>query len=297
MIDSIISGYIGDKKFEQDMEFSDIVDALDAIGEDTDDMTLFNGHSDMAVPISLYAPQSVKTELLKSMTLPTTAGEIRKGDSEYYVENQSGSFTWYSSSALNNDYTIDNTKIAPAIADILDLGSLDYATGLLFNEISSVTNGQSSGSFGGSVSFADKKHSNNNSNYLFCSYANSSKGLSVDRNSTSYTLNGSKQENAKIGNLLPSSLFILKDKNDLETGKFYVPYNILTASGQAWSVTITCNVPGYSKILTATGTGSITLPQAASGQQIIYTDGTRVYHPGDTIAYSSANLSLTAYVK
>lgn len=297
LINGIISGSIGNKKIEQDMSFSDLADALEAIGEDTDDMELFNGHSDMAVPISLYAPQSVKTELLKSMTLPTTAGEIRKGNSEYYVENQSGSFTWYSSSALNNDYTIDNTKIAPAIADILDLGSLDYATGLLFNEISSVSAGQSSGSFGGSVTFADEEHSNNNSDYLFCSYANSSKGLSVDRNSTSYTLNGSKQENTKIGNLLPSSLFVLKNRNDLETGRFYVPYNILTATNQAWSITITSNVPGYSKILTATGTGSITLPQAASGQQIIYTDGTRVYNPGDTIAYSSTPVNLTAYVK
>ena len=104
-------------------------------------------------------------------------------------------------------------------------------------------------------------------------------------------------KNAKIANLLPSSLFVLKDRSDVNTGKFYVPYSILTATNQAWSVTITCNVPGYSKILTATGTGSITLPQAASGQQVIYTDGTRVYNPGDTIAYSSTPVNLTAYVK
>ena len=89
-------------------------------------MTLFGEHTDMAVPIALYAPDSVRNDLLSAMGLPTTAGQIRTGSNEYYAKNESGDVTWYSSSALNNKYTIDNTKIAPALAKILNLGTLNF---------------------------------------------------------------------------------------------------------------------------------------------------------------------------
>ena len=181
------------------------------------------------VPISLYAPDSVRNELLTAMGLPIKAGQIRTGTNEYYVKNESGSMTWYSSSALNNDYTIDNTKIAPALTQVLKLGTLDSATAALFVSVGKYNGTTFKANYGGELIFADTTHENYYAKYNCNTYKNG--GLSISRNATTYTLNGVEKEIPKIGNAIPKALFVLDSPEQGTKGTFYVPYSVLQDAG------------------------------------------------------------------
>ena len=192
-------------------------------------MTLAGEHTDMAVPISLYAPEDIRSELLTAMGLPTKAGQIRTGDNAYYAKNESGDMTWYSSSALNNDYTIDNTKIAPALTQVLKLGSLDSATSTLFVPVGKYNGTTFSATYGGELVFADTTHENYYAKYNCNTYKNG--GLSISRNATTYTLDGVEKEIPKIGNAIPKALFVLDTQGQGTKGTFYVPYAVLADAG------------------------------------------------------------------
>ena len=231
LIDGIISGYLGETEFHCMLTYAEIKEALADMGENSEAMALVGGHTEMAVPISLYAPDSTKDTLLNAMGLPTADGDIRLGDSQYYVANQGDSLSWYSSSALNNDYTVDNTVIAPAIASVLELGSLDDATKMLFNPVCHIdSDGNITTDYNGSITFGDTLYENYYSKYYDSMLT--AQGLFVDRNSTGYTLDGTDYENEKIGDLLPLSLFVLDHKDDPKAGTFYVPANILEKLGK-----------------------------------------------------------------
>lgn len=229
LINGIITGKIGDTAITSETKFGPIKELLTNAGEDTAKMTLFGEHTDMAVPISLYAPDSVRNDLLSAMGLPTAAGQIRTGDNEYYAKNESGDMTWYSSSALNNNYTIDNTKIAPALTKVLNLGSLDAATNTLFSAVGKYNGTTFSGTYGGELIFADTTHENYYAMYNCNTYKNG--GLSISRNSTTYTLNGETKEIPKIGNAIPKALFVLDSTEQATRGTFYVPYSVLKDAG------------------------------------------------------------------
>ena len=227
LIDSIISGYIGDTEFHNLLSFDEIKEALADTGADSTEMELVNGHTEMAVPISLYAPESTENTLITTMGLPTEDGDIRLGDSQYYVANQGDSLTWYTSSALNNDYTVENTVIAPALASVLDLGSLDDATAKLFNAVCHIDgDGNMTSDYGASITFGDTLYENANATYYDCMLT--AGDMFVERCSTGYTLNATDTVNEKIGDQLPLSLFVLDDKEDPKAGTFYVPASILS---------------------------------------------------------------------
>ena len=76
-----------------------------------------------------------------------------------------------------------------------------------------------------------------------------------------------------------------------------MPYTILTTAKLGWSVTISDSAYGFDRVLYEKGTGSIVLPNAPVGKQVIYTDGLQVYNPGDTLTYNGKNIVLTAYTK
>lgn len=226
VIDGIISGFIGEEEWHSMMSYADIKDALSDIGADTENMTLVGGHTEMAVPISLYAPESVEDPLRSAMGLPAEDGDVRLGDSQYYVANQGDSLTWYTSSALNNDYTIENSAITPALVSILELGSLDEATKKLFTPVCHIDgDGNITSDYGGSITFGDTLYETDFSKYYDCMFTYLS--LTVERNSTGYTLSATDKENEKIGNQLPQSIFILDHKDDPKAGTFYVPASIL----------------------------------------------------------------------
>ena len=297
IIESIISGKIGDVDFHSLLTYSDIKKALSGLGGDSSKMSFLYGHSDMAVPICLYAPDSVRTTLLENMGLPTVAGDIRLGSSQYYVPNAGDSFTWYTSSALNNDYTIDNTKIAPAIAKALGMGSLDDATAILFNPVAHLDEEENTtGEYGGELAYKDDYHDANYSIYCSCTYTNKDVGLTINKNDTAYTLDGVRKECGTIGKQPLKSLYVLDERLTPEYGTFYVPYTVLVESKLAWSVTIQNNGFGFDKVITAKPNADIVLPQI-DGAQATFTDGTNTYHSGDTVPYSGVNVILTVQTK
>ncbi len=294
LIDGIITGYIGNTELENVTKFADIKEALDDVGANTENMKLHRDHTDMAVPLCVYAPDSVKAELLTNLGLPTEKGNVRTGSSMYYVPNAGNSYTWYTSSALNNDYTIDNTKIAPAIAKTLSMGSLDDATTILYNKVGSVKDGQFSGEYGGKIVFSGEVLKNSYAQYRSCQYVNESANLTVERNMLPLGLpNPNNQENF-INNMPLRSIFVLDERLKPENGSFYVPYTKLVNSKLAWSVTITHSDRKMPTVLLGKGTADITLP-AAEG--VTYTDGTKTYNPGDTISYNGTNITLTVNSK
>lgn len=221
LIDGIITGKIGDKELYNRAGFQYIIDALRDAGADSSAMTLHSGHTDMAVPISLYAPSSIREELLTNMTLPTTPGNVRTGTKEYYVPNESGTLTWYASSALNADYVIDNTKIAPALVKTLDLGSLDDASATLFNKIASTDEDTDN------LIFDENPDYNGYGQYYSVTYVSADNTLSIERNAISYQRNGQKVNIQKIGNLYPKPIFVTTDLSVPKSGSFYVPQSLL----------------------------------------------------------------------
>lgn len=226
LIDSIISGYLGETEFHNLLTYSEIKDALADMGANSEAMTLKSGHTEMAVPISLYAPDDIKNTLLTAMTLPTEKGDIRLGESQYYVANQGDSLTWYTSSALNNHYTVENTVIAPAIASVLDLGNLEDATEKLFNKVCHIDgDGKITSTYSCSITFGDTLYETDYSEYYDCMLI--SNGVTIKRNTSNYTVNVTEIENEKIGNLLPLSIFVLDNTDDPKAGTFYVPASIL----------------------------------------------------------------------
>ena len=220
LINGIISGKIGDKELYNKISFKNIKAALEDAGEDVEDMAIVSGHTEMPVPISLYAPDSVREQLLNNMTLPTAVGNIRTGSEDYYVPNESDDLTQYISSALNKDYVIDNTKIAPAIAKTLELGSLDDASKILFNLISSTENQN------GKLTFPES-FLNGYTEYYPVTYTSANSSLTVSRNASSYQLNGQKKDIPKIGNHLPLTIFVVPDRDTQDEGSFYVPASVL----------------------------------------------------------------------
>ncbi len=297
LIDSIISGRIGDAEFHNRLDFGEIIEALNSIGADTKQMMLHGGHTDMPVPISLYAPDSVKETLLTNMTLPTTAGDVRLGTDEYYVGNYSKSLTWYSSYAINEDYLIDNTAIAPAIAKTLQLGSMEEATRMLFHKIGHTQNlTEFTGDYGGSMIFVDS-FQNGSVVYVQFAYENKDAGLWIDRDTATYTYKGTEHTNPKIGNLQPLSLMILDNYQYAGNGTLYVPYNILADTELGWSVTIAGSEYAFDRVLAAGRHQDIVLPESPDGRQISYTDGTQTYKPGDVLKYTGENIKLTANIE
>ncbi len=292
LIDGIITGKIGSMGISQTTGFNDILWAVRQTGADTTGAGIVSGHTEMAVPISLYAPDEVKDTLLTNMGLPTS-GNVRLGDKEYYVPHSGNSVTWYESSALNNDFTIDNTAITPALVKTVGLGSLEDATRILFNEVGHADGTTFDGV--GRFTFDDTLYQNTYSQFHYATYQNGN--FSVDRNGLTYTLDGETYEIPKAGNLTPKPIFLLDERLKPQAGTFYLPASLYTAAGLGWSITISGEGLAYDKVLVAEGQERIVLPDAPEGMQAIYTDGVKAYNPGDVVEYAGGNLNLTVFVK
>ena len=292
VIDGIITGKIGSTKISQTTNLGVFLRAARSAGRDISKAGIVSGHTDMAVPICLYAPDSVRNTLLTNMGLPTS-GEVRLGDSQYYVPNSSGSMTWYESSALNSDFIIQNSDITPALIKTVGLGSLDDATRILFNEVGHTNGTTFDGT--GSLTFGETLYENTYSKFHYATYQNGN--FSVDRNSLRYILDSVTYDIPTAGKLIPKPIFILDKRLQPQAGTLYLPSSLFTAAGLGWSITISGDGLPYDKVLIGKGQESIILPNAPEGTQVIYTDGINAYSPGDTVEYPGKNLNLTVYMK
>ena len=72
----------------------------------------------------LYAPDSVRTEILSRLGLPGDASteKVREGK-------------FYDGTVLNDDYKINNSDIAEAVIEAARITKLDIATKKLFNPV------------------------------------------------------------------------------------------------------------------------------------------------------------------
>lgn len=226
IIDGIITGKLGSDKFTSQTGFDTMKTLLEGMGADVSQLSLHSDHTDMAVPICLYAPEDVREELLTLLTLPTEGEDVRLGDNAFYVPNETGTTTWYASSALNDAYTVDNTVVAPAIARILQLGSLEDATAQLFVPIGHTDGKALTGSFGGSMEYGDKVFSNPLSQFRYNTYCSADLSIRIGRNTNTYEQKGIVLENPKIGNHLPVSIFVLDNTQKPKAGTFYVPLGL-----------------------------------------------------------------------
>jgi len=82
------------------------------------------GHSPQDVPVWLYAPDSVRAEILSRLGLPGDASteKVREGK-------------FYDGTVLNDNYKINNSDIAEAVVEAARITKLDIATKKLFNPV------------------------------------------------------------------------------------------------------------------------------------------------------------------
>ena len=127
---------------------------------------------------------------------------------------------------------------------------------------------------------------NSYAKFRSCSYVNESANLTAPRYG-----NPLFNEDSQLNNQYLRPIFVLDERLEPENGTFYLPYNYLTEySKLAWHVLIT-NEEGAPTVLLGQPNAGITLPDTPG---VTYTDGTNTYNPGDTVAYTGNNITLTA---
>lgn len=87
-----------------------------------------SSHTGQNVPVWLYAPAKVRSNILTALGLPqdASAAKVRTGK-------------YYDGTVINSAYRINNSDISPAIASVLGLGSFDAATEALFYQVNKDT--------------------------------------------------------------------------------------------------------------------------------------------------------------
>ena len=324
LIDAIITGTIKanegssgtDKTPGKTPGFKNWKSFLSQAGYDTSSFNYHSSHTDMCVPISLYAPSDCRDEILTALGLPSSGNEstIRQGTSEYYVANEnvgdydipltdSAGVPQYRSSALNSEYIIENTDIAPVIAKYAGLPNLRTATSELYVKIAHYTSdGSSTGgsmqdsNFGSCTISIDTAHKTSNYSWYYpMSYT--LEGINFTRNSNVY--NGSTSY-TKIGRLTPRSVYVLDNKSETAmttaaSGTLFLPQSVLVENGLAYAVTFFNNNGEALESLTLpVGQTSFTLPTNAisahwnaPGKEIksFILNGT-TYEPGSTLNVS-----------
>ncbi len=224
LIDLIIKGENKNGKVVKDTTFKDYAKLIN--GEA--DMKLEEGHTKMPVPLSIYLPDFAKSQALELLGLPLVNDGVRYPDKPQY----------YSLESVKSEYLIENTKIAPMIANLVQLGSLDELSSEMFVEVARYSKGKPSSSFKqlGTLTFSNK---NVKGAYVYqdVTFTSNDGSLVVNRNSFEGKLNGNTTALGKIGNKQFRALYILRDNsnylNDLnyQTGSFFLPKSILQQAG------------------------------------------------------------------
>ncbi len=224
LIDLIIEGQNSKGKVTKDTKFEDYATMVGGSAK----MKLEEGHTSMPVPISLYAPDFARPTMMELLGLPATNAGVRHADKPQY----------YCMDSVKTEYLIENTKIAPAIASVAKLGSLDELSSEMFVEVARYSKGKPASSFAqlGTLTFSNK---NVKGQFVYqdVTFTSNDGKLVVKRNALEGLLNSTPTALGKIGNKDFRALYILKSDdsylNDLvyQTGSFFLPKSILQQAG------------------------------------------------------------------
>ena len=284
-------------------------------GYDTSSFGYHSSHTDMCVPISMYAPSNCRSEILTALGLPDDGNEstIRQGTSMYYVANSNvGEYDipntnaegipQYRSSALNSSYIIENTDIAPVLAKYAGLMNLSVASSKLYvlsgsyTSDGTSTSGELTGDFGNGTITIDVANKTTNYSWYY-PMTFSLGGLDFTRNSILYN-GGTKY--SKIGLIQPRCIYVLNEKAEQSmasatSGKLFLPQSVLVDNGLAYAVHFTNNRGEALESLTIpAGSTTFTLPSNAlsnhwnqTGREIkSFTFNGITYQPGAVVNVS-----------
>lgn len=248
-------------------------------GYDTGSFKYHGSHTDMCVPVSMYAPSGCKAEILAALGLPENGNEstIRQGTSQYYVPNanagqydipnvNTAGIPQYRSSALNSDYIIENTDIAPVVAKYAGLKNLREASAELYVPVGHFDGTNVTANSFGDVSFTPSGSFVTNAQNTYCGMEFSIGGISGNRNSFEYN---SAASYTKIGRLQPRAVYVLDEKTNgaadkhaaAKTGTLFLPRSVLVENGLAYAVNFTNNRGEALEPLTIpAGSTTFTLP-------------------------------------
>ncbi len=191
-----------------------------------DSAGIFSGHSDMPVPIWLYAPAAARDGVLDALGLPadTTPDKIRHADQSRY----------YNLEAINRAYLIENTAIAPAIADRISPTTLDEATEALYVPVATYradgTVTYHNGFSSGAIEFGrPDTRTIGSTTVTYYPVTFTYRGYRFERNSASYEQDGQVLSMEKIGDHQPQALYITTaaGADGGMTGTFYLPRSVV----------------------------------------------------------------------
>ncbi len=224
LVDLIITGRNSQGKVDKSTKFEDYAKLVDG----TSKMKLVEGHTAMPVPLSLYAPEDSRAEVLELLGLPEQNNGVRHADKPQY----------YCLDSVKEEYLIENTKIAPMITTIAELGSLDELSSEMFVEVARYNRGKPVKSFNqlGTLTFGEA-NIKNTFVYHDVTFTSNDGSLIVKRNALDGLLNSTTTPLGSIGNKQFRGLFILTTTdqylNDTiyQSGSFFLPKSILEQAG------------------------------------------------------------------
>ncbi len=184
---------------------------------------IYSGHSDMPVPVWMYAPEGLRDAVLGSLGIPTDTSpdQIRFSDKGQY----------YDLSAINDKYLIDNTAMAPAIAELMGAVTLEEATAELYVPVATYhadgTVTCHGGITEGRLSFGPKDtRIIGGTTVAYYPVTFTCGDFTFRRNSTEYEKDGQTVSFARVGNHQPIALYITTERagsEGVKTGTFYLP--------------------------------------------------------------------------
>lgn len=271
-----------------------------------DSITLHGGHTDMPVPIFMYAPNGIKEKLLSSIGLPveTKLEDIRYKGTEYgnyYVKNTSLQSEKHTiNPVINAEYLIQNSDIVHGIVKAANMGSLEAADSVLFVKVAStdeegkqIVNDTNLGN----ISFGNTYETNGYKSY-YTEVIFEKGNTIIYRDSNTYVKDNMTLDNISYETMKTPAIFVLTSygKNKKQ-GSFYVPAKFISDNSLGKTITFIRGpeeVEGIMNMITIlNGKNSFIVPENKfiydNYKFIGFSDGQKIYKPGDVYTFSNNN--------
>lgn len=269
-----------------------------------DSITLHGGHTDMPVPIFMYAPSGVKEEILSSIGLPTEINnnEIRYKDTEYgnyYVKNTSlQSEKNTINPVINTKYLIQNSEIIHGVVEAANMGSLKAADSVLFVKIAETDDEgkQITDTNIGTISFGNTYETNGYKSY-YTEVIFEKENIILYRDSNTYSKDSQNYDNLSYDGIKTPAIFVLTNYGQNQRqGSFYVPSKFISDNGLGKTVTFIRGpeeVQGIMDMIIILKGNSFVVPENKfvykNYKFVGFSDGQKIYETGDVYTFSNTN--------